>query len=106
VTHHADPQDGNHDRPQNLLELIWWFLDTMKWSRTLQLLLLLTVPLALVFAGLGYLAHVIVGTSAFWSTISGLAFGGGTSVVTYGVARRQQRRREEAQRGSEAGFGR
>ncbi len=84
-------------RPQSPLELLWWFLDTMKWSRTSQLLLLLTVPLAVVLAGLGLLAHVIVGTSAFWSAISGMAAAGGTGAVTYGAARRRKRRRREAQ---------
>ena len=40
-------------------------------------------------------AHVIVGTSAFWSAITGLAFGGGAGAATYGVARRRQRRWEK-----------
>lgn len=84
-------------RPQSPIELLWWFLDTMEWSRTWQLLLLLTVPTAIVFAGLGLLAHVVVGTSAFWSAISGLALGGGTSAVTYGVTRRRQRQETQGQ---------
>ncbi len=35
----------------------------MNWSRTWQLVMLLVVPLAVVFGGLGLLAHTIVGTS-------------------------------------------
>jgi hypothetical protein len=81
-------------KPEKWLELVWWSVDTMNWSRTWQLLVLPVVPLALVFGGLGLLAHAIVGTPAFWSAI-GVVAGGSTGAVTYGVARRRQRRIEQ-----------
>lgn len=63
----------------------------MNWSRTWQLVMLLVVPLAVVFGGLGLLAHTIVGASASWSVLGGIVAGGGTGAATYGMARRQQR---------------
>ncbi len=73
----------------------------MNWSRTWQLVMLLVVPLAVVFGGLGLLAHTIVGTSLSWSALGGIVAGGGTGAATYGMARRQQRRIER--RGRETG---
>jgi hypothetical protein len=63
----------------------------MTWSRTCQVLLLTSVLLALVFGGLGLVAHMVVGISAFWSAIAGVALGASPGAVTYGVARRRPR---------------
>jgi hypothetical protein len=82
-------------RPQTFPDLLRWFLDPTDWTSTWQRLILLVVPLAAVFGGLGLLAHVVVGTPALWSAAIGLIFGGGTSAITYGVARRRQRHRPE-----------
>ena len=48
--------------PQTWRELLWWFPNTLTWSRTCQVLVLMSVLLALVFGGLGLVAHTIVGT--------------------------------------------
>ncbi|WP_433361576.1 hypothetical protein ACQPZX_28760 [Actinoplanes sp. CA-142083] len=88
-------------RPQSWRDLLWWFLDTMTWSRTCQVLVLASVLLALVFGGLGLVAHAVVGTSAFWSAITGITLGASPGAVTYGVARRRRRRLDDGAGNSE-----
>jgi hypothetical protein len=83
--------------PHNLWDLIDRLCTSMDWSGVCQLtvvFLALGVSLTIVLSSLGFLIHIVVGTSAWLPTVLGTAAGSGASGGTYAYVRHHRGKHE------------
>jgi hypothetical protein len=93
---------GHYTPPQGVLDLIFRMWLTLNFRRAAQVLMLAIAGL-LLFLGLGYLAHVVLGTPAVWSALGGGAAGLGAGAGAYRYVKRKSGREDQGTRGHSQG---